>query len=884
MKNKLITAIILAVVIYLVPQTSYAQIPTDTGSLRTKVNTDIVPNSSGGITATKLNHILNGVLNLYKAYAIDSAYRINDTLFLVRRLGFTTIKVTMASGGAPSEADPTVSSAAKTISAGDITNWNSKQAAITNSATVSIIANVVQAANTTAQWNADKLQGRNVGATAPTTNQVLGWNGTAWIPIDQTGGAADGNNLTTSTAFNTASGILTTSRSGLSALTVDLDGRYVQGISRSNDSVFAIINGTSFFAYKDSVGAGGTANLDTTRNSTSATIIAPGTDAVIALVDVGSNKAGLMSPTMKIKLDSAILNRLDPNDSVTCWYRKDGLLVRCDTSRALIAAKSLNAATVNSMELDGDQETPGNYQNYATNSAGTKGYTPDGAGIRRLDLIVGFGGAPGDSTTIFIASTLINKTLISVQLEGQYAAFTPRTDDPYITFVSATGTITLHNAVFATNESVIIHYREGATDISIFSPGDVPNMFGWWDVTDATKRTVAGGLVTSLTDKSGNGRTMNQKSGGTFPSFSASGGPSSLPAMTYVNGNEIVTSTFTAVSQPITVYVVLKQNSHNSSTQNFVMSFNNSNGFQFQQIARSAGNSTVMFAGNNFPKNANGYQTQWAVYRMTFKNDTSILKINDEIYQRTGYSVGLAGGSTMNLIGVGPYYRTASASISEIIVYTGTMSNANDSAIVNHLMSKYGISNTTYFAFFGDSITWGAASSDVDSAGFAALTSNELDRDIINFGYPGTTVHTGSGGTAGANLTDIYTQAFTGNLTTGYFIFSYGTNDAGITTEGAAPWKAAYKGVIQDFINRGADPHKIIIMTTPWRPSIGSSYLQTCNDKAAEIASELGTKFLDLVTYLGANGAGANLDVDGIHLNNTGHRNTANALKAKILE
>lgn len=37
--------------------------------------------------------------------------------------------------------------------------------------------------NTTAIWNASRLQGNTVSATAPTTGQALGWTGTDWAPI-----------------------------------------------------------------------------------------------------------------------------------------------------------------------------------------------------------------------------------------------------------------------------------------------------------------------------------------------------------------------------------------------------------------------------------------------------------------------------------------------------------------------------------------------------------------------------------------------------------------------------------------------------------------------------------------------------------------------------
>jgi len=58
--------------------------------------------------------------------------------------------------------------------------------------------------------DADKLQGRNVAATAPTTNQVLAWSGSAWSPSDPSSGifgtqfqesASDSESSTTSTAW-----------------------------------------------------------------------------------------------------------------------------------------------------------------------------------------------------------------------------------------------------------------------------------------------------------------------------------------------------------------------------------------------------------------------------------------------------------------------------------------------------------------------------------------------------------------------------------------------------------------------------------------------------------------------------------------------------------
>lgn len=75
--------------------TAYSQTPVDTADLRAKINSWVIPNNNKEITATKINQLFNGIANLMKAYAVDSAYRINDTLFLTRRNGFNIIKVTL---------------------------------------------------------------------------------------------------------------------------------------------------------------------------------------------------------------------------------------------------------------------------------------------------------------------------------------------------------------------------------------------------------------------------------------------------------------------------------------------------------------------------------------------------------------------------------------------------------------------------------------------------------------------------------------------------------------------------------------------------------------------------------------------------------------------
>jgi hypothetical protein len=78
------------ILFFFLKNTVYSQVPTDTSALRVRINQWIIPNGQKQITATQLNYLMNGIAQLMKAYAIDSAKVSNDTLYLIRRGGFTT--------------------------------------------------------------------------------------------------------------------------------------------------------------------------------------------------------------------------------------------------------------------------------------------------------------------------------------------------------------------------------------------------------------------------------------------------------------------------------------------------------------------------------------------------------------------------------------------------------------------------------------------------------------------------------------------------------------------------------------------------------------------------------------------------------------------------
>lgn len=73
--------------------------------------------------------------------------------------------------------------------------------------------------NTTAQWNANKLQGVSVASTAPTTGDAMGFNGTMWGPTAISGGGGTGAILMLA-AFKTLGSTVSFNSGGLFTFTV----------------------------------------------------------------------------------------------------------------------------------------------------------------------------------------------------------------------------------------------------------------------------------------------------------------------------------------------------------------------------------------------------------------------------------------------------------------------------------------------------------------------------------------------------------------------------------------------------------------------------------------------------------------------------------------
>lgn len=219
-----------------------------------------------------------------------------------------------------------------------------------------------------------------------------------------------------------------------------------------------------------------------------------------------------------------------------------------------------------------------------------------------------------------------------------------------------------------------------------FSPSDISDMVFWHDASDSSTITKDGSnRVSQIDDKSGNSRHLVQSTGSSQPLW-VSADRNGLDVINYSGGTyDMAHSSFTAVSQPLTIFAVMQAPTAGQAFIDGIVSTN--------RTTIHCGGST-----NNFRINAgttlNGGTSiggNWCYGNAIYNGNSSSLDFTDGTNTET--LSGNAGTQSTTGIIMGRFFVTSdwySKKFAEIIMYSKAVSGDELTNCRNYLKDKWG--------------------------------------------------------------------------------------------------------------------------------------------------------------------------------------------------
>jgi hypothetical protein len=240
-----------------------------------------------------------------------------------------------------------------------------------------------------------------------------------------------------------------------------------------------------------------------------------------------------------------------------------------------------------------------------------------------------------------------------------------------------------------------------------FLPTDLGTCALWLDAGDRSTLTLSSSnTVTGWTDKSGNRRPLTVNSAGTYSATGFNG----RPTLQFVAGQYMTTSTALTISNSCTIFVVQQTGSDTyqevlsagGTTNPYVFWWRGDfNSYSFmQESGGGMGNSNysttgvpMIMAGVVSPTAGN----YWQLYM------NGIYQVNPNLGGFTSAPLSNTGGSNVYIPGKlvqfgGPSGGGFSGNISEVLLFSNSLTNAQRQLVETYLARKWGLSGTMYGA------------------------------------------------------------------------------------------------------------------------------------------------------------------------------------------
>lgn len=219
-----------------------------------------------------------------------------------------------------------------------------------------------------------------------------------------------------------------------------------------------------------------------------------------------------------------------------------------------------------------------------------------------------------------------------------------------------------------------------------FDPLAIAGCKGWYDAAN-TSQTVDGSAVATWYDKSGMGNHMSQATGTNQPTYRATGGPNSKPAVETDGIDNFMSGAISGGFSVSTCIVVMKMLAWVSD--GIPVSLHTSAGGSAIWM-RTATPTLAMYSGGAYtPARSDWQVNQWGVGSFVFNGASSRFDLDGNT--GTAANPGTAAGDRVAIGGYTAAANLANIQIAEIILYTSVLSDADLSSVEAYIAKKYDI-------------------------------------------------------------------------------------------------------------------------------------------------------------------------------------------------
>lgn len=216
-----------------------------------------------------------------------------------------------------------------------------------------------------------------------------------------------------------------------------------------------------------------------------------------------------------------------------------------------------------------------------------------------------------------------------------------------------------------------------------FRPSDIANLKAWYRADQGI--TISTG-VSQWNDLSGNALHLTQATGSAQPTYGATSGPNSTPAVTFDGSDDYLSVSFTNVAQPYHIFAIMKTSTVATGNQGYLSGTGGNERFLYGRagpVVSTFLNSASIILDFSHNDTTNFYL--WEVKANT--PSSSIVRGNGT--PSTG-DPGTQGISAINL-GRLPGFGQTNVVFAEVAVYTAIISGTNATNLRAYFAARYGV-------------------------------------------------------------------------------------------------------------------------------------------------------------------------------------------------